>query len=76
LGQLLLGCGQLILELRELGHLLVDGVLLDDDLELVVFNLLLSASTLTADLHQETAGASGFCKSKEKWLIRRLRANG
>jgi hypothetical protein len=64
LGQLLLGCGQLILKLREPGHLLVDGVLLDDYIELVVFNFLFSASTLTTDLHQETSGASGFCKSK------------
>jgi hypothetical protein len=67
LGQLLLGCGQLILELCEPGNFLIDRVLLDDDLELVVFNLLLCASSLTADFHQETAGASGFCKSKEKW---------
>jgi hypothetical protein len=65
LGQLLLGCDQLILELREPGHLLVDGMLLDDDLELFVFNFLLRASSLTADFHQETAGASSFCKSKE-----------
>ena len=69
LGQLLLGCSQLILKLREPGHFLLDGVLLDNDLELVVFNFLLCASTLTADFHQVISGASGFYKSKEKWLI-------
>jgi hypothetical protein len=65
LGHLLLGGGQLVLQLREPGHLLVDGVLLDDQLELVVLDFLLRASTLTTDLHQETSGASGFCKSKK-----------
>jgi hypothetical protein len=51
LSHLLLCGGQLVLQLREPGHLLVDGVLLDDQLELVVLDFLLRASALAADFH-------------------------
>jgi hypothetical protein len=58
LGHLLLGGRQLVLEVLEVLQLLVDGVLLDDQIELVIFDLLFRAAPLTADFHQKTAGAS------------------
>jgi hypothetical protein len=47
-------------------------VLLDDQVELVVFDLLFRAAPLTADFHQKTAGASGlYIKKKDESRWRR-----
>ena len=48
------------LHLLEEGELLLDGLVLGQRRELLVFDRLLSLSTLGPDLHEVGAGASGF----------------